>query len=161
MSNFFILFLVVLIDQVSKRHLLSSIGLGNNREFLPGIMNFTMAQNTGGAFSILKEYPSFFVVIGVVNILIFSYVSFCPNVKANNIIKTGCAFILSGTVGNLVDRVVNGAVIDFFNLEFIDFAIFNVADVAINIGVIMILLGLIRDKEKQIAVVNGKNNTKN
>jgi signal peptidase II len=148
--NLFIFFFVVLIDQVSKRYLLSSIDLGDSKEFLPGVMSLTMAQNTGGAFSVFKEYPMLFMIIGIVNLLIFSYVCFCPNVKLSNSMKTGCAFILGGTLGNLIDRVTNGAVIDFFNLEFVDFAIFNFADVAINVGVVIILAGLFPVRKKQL-----------
>lgn len=144
--NFLICFIIVFIDQASKRYLLSELGLGNSWDFIPGIINLTLAQNTGGAFSIFKDYPIFFIVVGIINILLFSYLSFCPAVKIDSIIKTGCAFILGGTLGNIIDRVINGAVIDFFNLEFIDFAIFNVADVAINVGAIIIFIRLLPKK---------------
>ena len=55
-------------------------------------------------------------------------------------------FILGGTIGNGIDRVINGYVIDFINLKFIDFPIFNIADVSINIGFFIILYSLIKRK---------------
>ncbi len=114
--NFFIFFLIIIFDQLTKKMLLFDIGLNNSKPFIPGIVKFTMVQNTGGAFSILKQYPLFFQLLGVVNILIFSYLAFCPKVTLNNLIKVGCACILGGTAGNLIDRFVHNGVIDFFDL---------------------------------------------
>ena len=104
-------------------------------------MQFTIVQNTGGEFTILRQYPVFFQLLGVVNVLIFSYLTFCPVVTLNGMIKTGCACILGGTLGNLIDRFVHSGVIDFFDLQFFNFAVFNLADVSIDIGVVLILIG--------------------
>ena len=56
------------------------------------------------------------------------------------------SFILAGTIGNGIDRITKGYVIDFINLNFIDFPVFNIADVSINIGFIFIIYGLIKNK---------------
>ncbi len=139
--NFFLFFSIVIFDQLSKKYLLFDIGLNNSKPFIPGFMQFTIVQNTGGAFSILRQYPVFFQLLGVVNVLIFSYLTFCPVVTLNGMIKTGCACILGGTMGNLIDRFVHSGVIDFFDLQFFNFAVFNLADVSIDIGVVLILIG--------------------
>lgn len=139
--NLIVLTFIVLVDQLSKRVLFNDIGLNNTKEFLPGLINFTVVLNTGGAFSVFKEYPVYFKAIGIINLLIFSYLAFCPTVYFNKITKTGCLFILGGTIGNLTDRFITGGVIDFLDLQFINFAIFNLADVFIDIGVILILIG--------------------
>lgn len=138
---FLIFISVVALDQISKKFLLNEIGLNNNKEFISGILQFTLVQNTGGAFSVFKEYPIYFQIIGLINLLIFSYITFCPTVSFNTIIKSGCACILGGTTGNLIDRFLRGGVIDFLDLQMIDFAIFNVADIFIDIGVVLILIG--------------------
>lgn len=145
---FFILVFLVLLDQFTKRLVLNEIGLNNTKEFLPGILNLTVVQNTGGAFSIFKEYPIFFKIVGVINILIFSYLAFCPTVKFNAITKLGCTFILSGTMGNLIDRFTTLGVIDFLDLCFINFAVFNLADVFIDVGVVLILIGWLLSNKK-------------
>ena len=110
------------------------------------MINFTVVQNTGGAFSIFSEYPIYFKIIGTVNVLIFSYLAFCPTVALNILTKLGCVSILGGTVGNLIDRFLAGAVTDFLDLQIISFAIFNLADVFIDIGVVLILIGWLYKK---------------
>ena len=132
---------IVLLDQFSKRFLLSEIGLNNSKALLPGIMQLTIVQNTGGAFSIFNQHPVYFKVIGLVNIFIFSYLTFCPTVSFNDLMKVGCACILGGTAGNLIDRFLQGGVIDFLDLQLFNFAVFNLADVFIDVGVILILIG--------------------
>lgn len=146
--NLFIFFLVVLFDQVTKRLLYTDLSIGHSKDFLPGIVQFTIATNTGGAFSILRDYPIFFIIVAIINLFVFSYFAFCPTVKYGSSIKMGCSFILGGILGNLIDRLSFGAVIDFIDLQFIDFAIFNVADIAINIGVVLISIGWILEEKR-------------
>ena len=121
--------------------MLSDIGLNNTKGFIPGVINFNVVQNTGGAFSIFKQYPSCFKIIGVINIFIFSYLAFCPTVAFNTLMKTGCACVLGGSVGNLIDRFLQGGVVDFLDLQLFNFAVFNLADVFIDIGVGLVLIG--------------------
>ena len=146
--NLLIFFLIIIFDQLTKKYLLFDIGLNNSKPFIPGIVQFTVLQNTGGAFSILKQYPGFFQLLGTVNILIFSYLAFCPKVTFNDVIKTGCACILGGTTGNLIDRFIHNGVIDFFDLQVFNFAVFNLADVFIDIGVVLIIIGWFLTKNK-------------
>lgn len=146
--NFFIFFSIVIFDQLTKKYLLFDIGLNNSKPFIPGLVQFTVVQNTGGAFSILKQYPLIFQLLGVINFLIFSCLVFCPAVSLNNIVKIGCACVLGGTTGNLIDRIVHGGVIDFFDLQLFNFAVFNLADVFIDIGVVLIIIGWFISKKK-------------
>ena len=64
----------------------------------------------------------------------------------NNLDLLSYSFILGGTVGNGIDRITKGYVIDFINLNFLSFPVFNIADISINIGLIIILYGLIKNK---------------
>ena len=146
--NFFIFFSIIIFDQLTKKYLLFDVGLNNSKPFIPGLVQFTLVQNTGGAFSILKQYPILFQLLGVINVLIFSYLAFCPIATLSNTIKVGCACILGGTAGNLIDRFVHNGVIDFFDLQIFNFAVFNVADVFIDIGVIIIIIGWIISNRK-------------
>ena len=133
--------LLVTLDQISKIIVMNEIGLGNEGKYLPGFIRVFVVQNTGGAFSLLNNFPIFFMIVGVITSFIFSYLVFCPIVVLNDVVRAGCLCILSGTVGNLIDRFINGAVIDFLDFEFINFAVFNFADVIIDLGVILILIG--------------------
>ncbi len=139
---------IILFDQFTKILLVSNIGLNNKINFIPGILQFTVVKNTGGAFSIFKQYPGFFKIVGLTNILIFLYLTFCPTVRVNNIIRSGFACVLGGTAGNLIDRFLKSGVIDFLDLQFINFAVFNMADVFIDIGVALILIGWFMSERK-------------
>ena len=139
--NSFLFFSIVIFDQLTKKYLLFDIGLNNSKPFIPGFMQLTVVQNTGGAFSILRQYPIIFQFLGVINIFIFSYLTFCPVASLSKLVKIGCACILGGTTGNLIDRFVHNGVIDFFDLQLFNFAVFNLADVFIDIGVVLILIG--------------------
>lgn len=139
---YFLIFLfVVFLDQITKCYLLANVGLGHTRQFLPGFIQFYVVQNTGGAFSFLRQYPIYFEIIGIVNVIIFSYLVFCPTVSFNVLTKLGCTCVLGGTVGNLIDRFLKGGVIDFLDFQMFSFAVFNLADVFIDIGVALILVG--------------------
>lgn len=144
---------VVVLDQLVKNLLLSRVGLNQGREFIPGIIQFSVVQNTGGAFSIFSNCPVFFQIIGVINVIIFSYLTFFPSDRFNEIIKLGCACILGGTGGNLIDRFLRGGVVDYLDLQLFDFAVFNLADVFINIGVILILIGWFLCRGKPVSLL--------
>lgn len=154
---FYIVLVLILftLDQLSKKYLLYNVGFDNSAEFIPGILQFTVVQNTGGAFSTFSKFPYVFKLIGIINVFIFSYLLIATRFKFNNITKIGCAFVLGGTLGNVTDRILRGAVTDFLDIQFIKFAVFNLADVFIDVGVVLILVGLyLRSKDKTIEVSN-------
>ena len=144
--NIILVFLIVVLDQVTKRTALYEIGLGESKEFIPGVIQFVVFSNTGGAFSIFKEYPIIFKIIGLINVFVFSYFALYPLTPVNKLVGIGSACILGGTIGNLLDRFLLGAVIDFLDFEFVKFAVFNLADVFIDIGVILIVVGCLKTK---------------
>ena len=144
----FVFTAIVFLDQLTKQLLIHKIGLNNSREFIPGIVSLTVVQNTGGAFSILNQYPIYFKIIGIVNALLFSYFTFCPTVHFNILTKVGCACILGGTIGNLLDRFILNGVIDFVDLQVINFAVFNLADIFIDCGVVLVIAGWCISKGK-------------
>lgn len=146
--NLALLLLIVLLDQFLKWNMIHNIGLNNSASFIPGFIQFLVVKNTGGAFSILNQYPVFFKTIGIINIFIFSYLVFCPTVTFNSLIRIGCTCILGGTFSNLFDRFAHGGVIDFIDFQFVNFAVFNVADVFIDIGVVLILFSWYFAKNK-------------
>lgn len=139
--NFLLCTAIVITDQFLKWVMLTKIGLNNGASFLPGLIQFFVVKNTGGAFSIFNQYPVFFKIIGIVNVFIFSYLALCPTVNFNNLIKAGCACVLGGTFSNLIDRFLQNGVVDYLDFQLFNFAVFNVADVSIDIGVLLILIG--------------------
>ena len=142
---FIISSIILFIDIISKRLVIGSLLVSESISIIDNFFRITYALNTGVAFSMIEGYVGFIIIMTVIVIMmIFKYV------KNNNISKyeeIGYSFILGGAIGNLLDRVIYGYVIDFldFNIFGYDFPIFNIADSFIVIGVL--ILGIISFRE--------------
>ena len=102
-------------------------------------------KNYGAAFNILSGSRVFLSTVSTIITLFLIYLILYKK-NINNLDLSSYSFILAGTIGNGIDRITRGYVIDFINLNFIDFPVFNIADVSINIGFIFIIYGLIKNK---------------
>lgn len=130
--------LLVVIDQVTKYLTVQNIAFNEVIEVIPNVVSLTYIENTGAAFSILEGQMWFFYIITV---LVIGFVLYYMAVEARDDKPLGIilSIVLAGTIGNFIDRLINQAVIDMIKLEFVDFAIFNVADSFLTIGVILLL----------------------
>lgn len=98
------------------------------------IINFTYLENRGAAFGILQDKRIFFLLITVAIVLYLIYY-FIKNYKNNPLIlNIALSFTISGALGNFYDRAFNGYVVDFIEFAFINFPIFNIADILVTIG---------------------------
>ncbi|EGR89168.1 MULTISPECIES: signal peptidase II [Streptococcus] len=140
------LILLVALDQLSKFWIVSHIALGEVKPFIPGIVSLTYLQNNGAAFSILQDQQWFFVVITVLVIgYAIYYLATHPHL---NIWKQlALLLIISGGIGNFIDRLRLAYVIDMVHLDFVDFAIFNVADAYLTLGVILLVVCLWKEED--------------
>jgi len=124
--------LVVLLDQFIKRWVVLTIPLYDNVDFIPGVIGLTHIENTGAAFSMLSDHRwllagiSFAATLGLIFVLLRYNEGFWGTL--------GLASVLGGTVGNLIDRAFNGYVVDMFRPLFVEFAVFNIADIFITLG---------------------------
>jgi len=102
-------------------------------------------KNYGAAFNILSGSR---ILLSTVSAIITLFLIYFILYKKNltNFDLLSYSFILAGTIGNGIDRITSGYVIDFINLNFIDFPVFNIADISINIGFVFIIYGLIKNK---------------
>ena len=142
---FIISFIILVIDIISKRLVIGNLLTSESINVIGDFFRITYAQNTGVAFSLIEGYVGFIIIMTlVVIIMIFKYVK---NNKVDKYEEIGYSFILGGAIGNLLDRVLYGYVIDFldFNIFGYDFPIFNIADSFIVIGVF--ILGIISFRE--------------
>lgn len=128
----------LLIDQLSKG--LISLYMNLNESFkLTNFLSITYVHNIGAAFSILKGARWLFIILGIIALNII-YIFFIKDKKLNNFEIIIYALMLSGIIGNIIDRVLYGYVIDFIDITLFNFAIFNFADSFIVISVILLVV---------------------
>ena len=141
-------FYIVLLDQVSKSLVLSIFGFERSKNIIPYLLNFTLVKNEGAAFSLFSNSTSILTIISIiVSLILITIILKYPPKSFWNLL--GLAFLLGGTLGNGIDRLFKGYVIDFIELVPINFPIFNLADVAINIAIICFLLDVIKTKDRK------------
>lgn len=152
---FLISALLVGLDQWSKYLTVQNISLGETKEFIPGFLSLTHLRNTGAAWSLLEGKMTFFYVITVIVSVVIIYL-LIKNYKKSIWYSVGLSFVLAGAIGNFIDRVRLGYVVDMLQTDFMNFPIFNVADSTLVVGVICIFIYLILDEK---AAKEGKNGT--
>ena len=144
--------LLVLGDQATKFVVRTNIPLGGSKPFIPHIMDLTYVQNTGAAFSILRQHTWLLTLTSAVVVLVMCYLIVKGFFK-NTLGRWSAMLVLAGGMGNLIDRAVFGYVTDMFKTIFMDFAVFNVADCCITIGVpllfLYVLLYVGKDEKKE------------
>ena len=134
---------IVAVDQYTKFLTVANIALHQDVPFIPGFLGFTYVQNTGAAFSSFEGQMWLFAVIFIAFTvgIVYEYVK---KPMGFNTFEHWCLVaILGGGLGNMIDRVRLGYVVDMIRLEFINFPIFNVADCFITCGCIMMMISLI------------------
>ena len=127
---------IVALDQITKALVVASIPLGGYVEAIPGLFHLTHIHNTGAAFSMLEGSRTFFLIITAV---FLAGVVYCVVKKVfSKPYLWIFAVLAGGAIGNLIDRVVNGYVVDMIALDFMNFAVFNVADIFVTGGAVVL-----------------------
>ncbi len=144
------LFSIILIADLVSKHVLSNkIKLGSEKTFIPKVLSLTYLKNTGGAFSALENHTVFLTVVTAL-LLIGIGVFLIIDLKQGLEVRIPLIFIVAGGFGNLVDRMKFGWVRDFFKFEFINWGVFNIADVFVSNGAIILIIVLIIQLVKEI-----------
>lgn len=125
--------LLVLADQIVKLLVMKNIPLGGRVDFIPHIMELTYVKNTGAAFSMLDQHTWILTLISAVLSVILA-VAIWKNFFRHPFGKVCLSVLLAGAVGNLIDRAFRGFVVDMFSTTFMNFAVFNVADICVVVG---------------------------
>ena len=133
MLYFILAALLVLADQLVKYLVSSNIPLGGSVPFLPHLMDLTFVKNTGCAFSLLEEHTWLLTLVSAAMSVVLA-VALAKKFFAHPIGRLSLTLLLAGAVGNLIDRVTLGYVVDMFRTLFMDFAVFNVADICVVVG---------------------------
>ena len=124
---------LVVLDQVVKFLVRANIPLGGDVPFLPHILQLTYVQNTGAAFSLLEEHTWILTIVSLV-VSVLLVVLLVKKVFPRPFAMAALSMVLAGAVGNLIDRALRGFVVDMFNVLFMNFAVFNVADICVVVG---------------------------
>lgn len=133
-----IIFGAVVVDQLVKFLVVQNIPLYETVFYNP-VLSLTQIHNKGGAWSILEGKMWFFILISLLALGMFSYMLY-SNRNKSKWFTIGLSLIIGGTLGNFIDRLTQGYVVDMFQTEFMSFPIFNVADVCLVIGVICVFV---------------------
>ncbi len=134
--------LITFIDQVTKSWAFNNLSANKSIIAIPHLLQFRLVKNTGAAFSLLSGSTTFLSFISL--IVAISIILLLWKTEPIRIWKgMGLALILGGTLGNGIDRFRLGFVNDFLELLPINFPIFNIADISINIGIILLLIDII------------------
>ena len=139
---FLVAFLAFLVDQASKVIINLNFVLNEKFILVKNLFSLEKVFNTGAAFSIFSGNLIFLICVTVLAMSLILFIFFKRANKLHFAEILALAFIFGGALGNLLDRLIYGYVIDFIQCEFINFPIFNCADIFINIGVIIFLVGI-------------------
>ena len=133
---------IILIDQFTKYLMFYNYKIFINKDFL--LFRLDFVKNYGAAFNILSGSRIFLSFISIIFSILLIYLILRKN-TLNSFDLYSYSFILGGTIGNGIDRIFKGFVIDFINLNMINFPVFNISDISINIGFIFLLYSIFKN----------------
>lgn len=133
--------LLTAFDQLTKFMITSSYELYESRPVIKNILSFTYIQNRGMAWGMLQGKRIIFVILTIIILfLCFAIYSNIADKAKYRLLRANMIILISGALGNMLDRIKLGYVIDFFEVKFIDFPVFNVADIYVVVSMIIIFI---------------------
>ena len=142
--------IALILDQLIKYWTTVNIVVDTGEaKLIPGLIHLANVHNTGAAFSFLEGARWFFVILCLIFVLIVVY-ALVKNLITDKVCRWAAIFVLAGAVGNCIDRILNGYVVDMFEFDFLifkrPFPVFNLADIFITLGVIAFCVALLLEK---------------
>jgi signal peptidase II len=142
--------LMLVVDQATKWMIVKKMDLGQSIPVIDQVLYITSHRNRGAAFGILQDQRYFFIIITIV--VVGAVIYYLQKHATDKLLKTALALVLGGALGNFIDRLLRGEVVDFVDVYIgsYDFPIFNVADSALVIGVGLIFIqSFMESKQKE------------
>ncbi len=132
---------LIALDQLTKNLVVRNMEVGESIKIIDGFLNLTSHRNSGAAWGMFQGQMVFFYIVTVAVVAMLIYI-YKKEAKDNLLMQLALTFLLAGAVGNFIDRVLFQEVVDFIDVLIFgyDFPIFNVADSALTIGVILMLI---------------------
>ena len=146
-KTYIIAVLILIIDQVSKTLIETFVKLNDSVQVIKDFFYITVVHNTGGAWSIISNHSYLFIIASVIAIILL--IKFMFGFKNNLRNNIAFAFLFGGIFSNLADRIFLGYVRDFldFKLFGYNYPIFNIADITIVVGVILLIVAVIKGED--------------
>ena len=146
-----LIFGIVIFDQITKILANTYLNGGGSLTVIPSFLSLHYHENKGAAWGMLADHRWVFMTVSTLAILaIIAYLIYTAKHPISPLFRIALAFFAGGGIGNMIDRVLLGYVIDFLQFDFIDFPIFNIADSFITIGACLMILYLILDTISEI-----------
>lgn len=136
---------LVAIDQAVKHWVTANIALNSGKTLIPGLLDLDNLHNTGAAWSMLEGRQWFFAIITVIAVIVVAWLMWKNKTAAW--MMTGLSLIMAGAIGNFIDRLSQGYVVDMFALQNVNFPVFNVADACLTIGVFIMLIVVLKEDD--------------
>ncbi len=137
---FFLIAFIIILDQGAKQLALSYLVLNQSIPLIKGMLNLSLTYNYGAAFSILQNKQTFLITITIMvsGTILFLLIK---NIRDGHwSLMLSLAMVFAGGIGNLIDRIRIGYVIDYMEIKFIQFPVFNVADMAVVSGSFLLVI---------------------
>ena len=132
----------ILLDRITKQAAVSALAPHGVHHAIKGVLSWAYTENRGAAFSILSDRSIFLVLLTLV-LIVALLIYQLRHPESANLERAGIWCIIAGGLGNLWDRLAYGCVIDFIRLDFVNFAIFNVADIFVCCGAAAVVLSVL------------------
>ncbi len=140
----------VWLDQLSKQLAVAHLKGIDTYPLIDGVFHLTYLENRGAAFGMFKDHRWVFMIISTVAIIaVLAFMLGGYKKYHSPLLYTGLSLIAGGGIGNMIDRIALGYVVDFFDFRLINFAVFNVADTFVCVGCGIVVLYIILDDIKQ------------
>ncbi|EGQ4267060.1 lipoprotein signal peptidase [Staphylococcus pseudintermedius] len=148
--SLFITLIILIGDQLTKFIIRTQMTLGESFAVVPKFLYITSHRNNGAAWGILSGKMTFFYIITII-VLIALIVFYIKEAKNNMLMQIAVSLLFSGALGNFIDRVSSGEVVDFIDTVIFgyDFPIFNIADASLTIGVVLLIIVLLKDQNQK------------
>lgn len=133
---------IIAVDQISKYLVMTNIGEHDTVTVIKNVFEFVYVQNTGAAFSIMSGKTGFLAAISVIFCIAIA-VYMIKKKPTNKMLCITACLLFAGGAGNAIDRLSRGFVVDFIKTAFVDFPVFNVADIAVTVGAVLLIVTML------------------
>lgn len=141
--------LVLILDQAVKYWVNINLAIGENKDFIPGLLQLTCEHNSGAAWGLFQDGRWLFIVLTIVACIVI-LVALSNDIVKGRLGRWMLVLIMAGGLGNFIDRLIYGYVVDMFEFKFMSFPVFNVADIFISVCGVIFCIWLLFHKSEEL-----------